>query len=123
MDLKKYLADKGLVKTEAGYLLQEVDIDAIEAALTSQALENKNLKEFNESLQNQLAQLSEAGAGVSAEHFEFPVTYKKKEYVITKNRIKVAGHSEVFTAEQVAESAELIEKILKLSGQQLIVLV
>lgn len=122
MDLKKYLADKGLVKTEAGYLLQEVDIDAIEAALTSQALENKNLKEFNESLQNQLAQLSEAG--VSAESsFEFRVTHKKKEYVITKNRIKVAGHSEVFTAEQVAESPELIEKILKLSGQQLIVLV
>lgn len=120
MDLKKYLADKGLQKTEAGYLLQQEDIDLIDAALNSQALENKNLKELNESLQNQLAQLSEAGINGETS-FELPVTFKKKDYVITKNRIKVAGHADVFTAEQVAESPELIEKILKLSGQQLII--
>lgn len=120
MDLKKHLADKGLQKTEAGYLLQQEDIDLIDAALNSQALENKYLKELNDSLQNQLAQLSEAGISGEAS-FELPVTFKKKDYVITKNRIKVAGHADVFTAEQVAESPELIEKILKLSGQQLII--
>jgi len=120
MDLKKHLADKGLQKTEAGYLLQQEDIDLIDAALNSQALANKDLKELNDSLQNQLAQLSEAGISGEAS-FELPVTFKKKDYVITKNRIKVAGHADVFTAEQVAESPELIEKILKMSGQQLII--
>jgi hypothetical protein len=126
------IAELESVVSELNIKLEELTNNADEA-LKNELADNKKALELELDnsakkdviIEEQAAKLAElqaaSGEKVTASVVELPtIEYQGKTFKVLKARISVAGDATKYSAEELADNPEVIEKILSMEGQQLL---